>query len=181
MRPLSGQFRLRGLLVLVGLLAVALAVLRHALRHWGPGEVTTIALTLLVATNVLAWFQGPRWQTFWVGFGLVGVAYLLIALSSSTGEYLPTTWLLDDLHDRLFPAPALSTFADDFDEDVAGPVHGTRFRAAGQSVISLVFGLLGGLGARLLFPPRRDDPEEPRPPDGSLLKPGWREERDNAR
>lgn len=181
MRPRSGQLTLRGCLVLVGLLGVALAVLRHALRHWGPGEVTTMALILFVATNVLAWFQGARWQTFWVGFGLVGVVYLTVALGSSSGEFLPTTWLIDVLYGRLYPAPAIPTFAHDFDAAAAGTVHAGRFRTAGQAVLSLILALLGGIAARLLFPAREDDPEATRPPESSLLKPGLREDLDKAR
>lgn len=174
MLPPRSRFTLRRLMVLVSLSCVVLAIVRHAFRSWGPGDVTTLSLDVLVATNVLAWFQRARWPVFWAGFGLLGWAYLAIALGPPLGEHLPTTRMLDVLHDRLYSAHAGPTFGDDFDNVAAGPIHAHQFRRAGQSVMSLIVALLGGIGARLLFPAKSDDPQEPPPPDGWLLKPGWR-------
>jgi|GEM_PF-4969560 len=176
MRHPCKKMTLRWLMGVVSLLCLLLAFLRHALRYWGPGEVTIVALTILLVTNILAWFQGTRWQVFWVGFGIFGWAYLMISLAPSTSEHLPTTWLLDNLHDRLYPIPAAATFGDNFDEPVALHEHGFYFRRAGHSVISLGLAFLGGVAASLLFPGKYRGSEETLPPDGSLLAPGWIEE-----
>jgi hypothetical protein len=163
-------------MMVVGATALALAIARHVLEYWGPGEFLAVGPVVLLATNVLAWFQPARWQRFWVGFGLCGWAYLTFSLGSPLAEYLPTTWLLDALHDRLaasWPPPA----PDDFPQGIlSGQAHAEAFRRAGQSLLSLLFGLLGGLVALVLFPIRFDEP--PGPPDGSLLGPGWRERTD---
>jgi hypothetical protein len=169
------RFTLRRLMGLVSVLALGFAILRHAVMAWGASEVMTIAPMVLLATNVLAWFQRARWQVFWIGFGLAGWAYLMLALGSPMEEHLPTTRMFDDLHDRLYPAlafPPLRDYLDDVDFTLA--VHADRFRKAGHSVTSLVLALLGGTLAVILFSPRCEDREEPFPPDGSLLKAGWR-------
>jgi hypothetical protein len=163
------------MMVLVSLLAVGLAVIRYAVTHWGTSEVLTIAPTVLVVTNILAWFQGARRQVFWVGFGLCGWAYLTFTLGSPLAEHLPTAWFLDGLHDRIcanHPAPAYDDFALGV---ITAEMHGDHFRRAGQSVFSLLFALLGGSLATVLIPARAKDGEGPLPPEGSLLRPGWRD------
>jgi len=161
-------------MALVSLLALGLAVMRHAVTHWGASEVMTIALTVLMATNILAWFQRADWQVFWVGFGLCGWAYLTFSLGSPLAEHLPTAWLLDGLHDRLYANHPGLEEADGFGNGVMSPAHGYSFRRAGQSVFSLLFALLGGSLATVLIPERAKDGEVP-PPDGSLLKLEWRD------
>jgi hypothetical protein len=153
-------------MALVCLLGIALAILRHALRYWGPSEVTNFAVTILVATNVLAWSQSARWQRFWVGFGLFGWAYLMASWGSS--EHLPTTWLLDRLHDRMHAMSEAPTLGIPADNETWGPAYTGELRRAGHSVLSLVVGLLGGIAVSLLF--RKKDEV---PPDGSLVEPGW--------
>src|SRR6185312_16447729 len=95
------QITLRRLMILVVFLALVLGLLRHALRHWGTSEVVTLAVTILVVTNVLAWFQKARWQVFWAGFGIFAWSYLVISLKLPTSDYLPTTWLLDNVHESM--------------------------------------------------------------------------------
>jgi hypothetical protein len=136
---------------LVSVLCVVLAFVHHALRHWGPDEVTIIALSILLATNILAWFQDARWQVFWIGFGMVGFAYLMISLGPWSKENLPTTWLLDGLYDRLYSIRAIPTFGNDFDDDASVHVHAYAFIRAGHSVISLLLALLAGIGATWLY------------------------------
>jgi hypothetical protein len=162
-------------MALISLLAVGLMVLRFAVRYWGPGEAMAIAPIVLVATNVLAWFQKARWQLFWIGFGLCGWAYLTFILSSGLAEYLPTAWLLDGLHDRLYPNGPPTGYDIGFDDEVGtAQAHSEAFKRAGQSLVSLLFALLGGGAAVALFPARSEN-EAPRPPNGSLLKPGFRD------
>jgi hypothetical protein len=162
------------LMAIIALLALGLTLIRHAVTHWGPSEVMTIAPIVLLATNLLAWFQTARRQVFWCGFGICGWAYLTFSLGSPLVEHLPTEWFLDDLHDRLYanrPIPAEDNGFGDW--VVSAEMHGASFRRAGQSVFSLLFAMLGGTLARFLIPARSDDGEVPLPPDGSLLKPGW--------
>lgn len=186
-RP-SQRFTLGRSMTLLALLCVVMAIVSRALKRWGPGEITTLAVIILVATNILAWFQSARWQVFWVGFGLFGWAYLSISLGTSAAEYLPTTALIDGLHDQWYGTrdafsdqwvgnPSVPAFyAEDFEASPAGAAHRHSFMTAGHSLICLFFSLLGGIGARLLFPAKGSDPEPP-PPDGSLLKPAWRDKR----
>jgi hypothetical protein len=163
-------------MALVFLLAVGLAVVRHAVTYWGPSEVMSIAPIVLLATNILAWFQRARWQVFWVGFGLCGWAYLTFSLGSPLAERLPTAWLFDGLHDRLCANCRSWGCLDGFgNAGYSGAVHADSFRRAGQSVFSLLFALLGGSLAIVLVPARAED-EVPLLPDGSLLKPEWRDE-----
>ncbi|GAC1474390.1 MAG: hypothetical protein NVSMB9_24680 [Isosphaeraceae bacterium] len=176
-RPCA-RFTLGRLMAIVSALALGLAVLRHAWTDWGPREVMTIAPTILLATNVLAWFQRARWQRFWVGFGLCGWAYLTFSLGSPFVEHLPTAWFLDGLHDRLYGNQPIPARDNDFGEAfISAKLHGDSFRRAGQSIFSLLFALLGGGVAIVLIPMNAGDEDEPLPPEGSLLKPGWSMER----
>jgi hypothetical protein len=162
-------------MALVMLMAVGLAVTRHVATHWRASEAMSIAPIVLVATNVLAWFQRARWQVFWIGFGLCGWAYLTFTLGSQLAEHLPTAWLLDGLHDWVYANGLPPAHDFGFDDGVISPeAHGVAFRRAGQSLLSLLFALLGGCVAVVLFPAKAED-GVPVPPDGSLLKPGWRD------
>ena len=156
MRVPRVRFTVRRMMVLVSLLAIGLAVIRYTVTCWGTSEVLTIAPTVLVATNILAWFQRARRQVFWVGFGLCGWAYLTFSLGSPSAEHLPTTWFLDGLHGRFcanHPDPSYDDFVDGV---ITAEVHSYHFRRAGQSVFSLLFALLGGSLATVLIPARAD-------------------------
>ena len=110
-----------------------------------------------------------------MGFGLGGWAYLTFSLGSPLAEHLPTAWFLDGLHDRIHASRPVPAY-DDFGGGVlSAQVHGYHFRRAGQSLFSLLFALLGGSLATVLVPARAEAGEGPLPPDGSLLKPGWRD------
>ena len=84
------RFTVRWIMAFVSFLALGLAAMRDPITHWGPREVTTLALSVLLATNILAWFQRARWQVFWIGFGLSGWTYLTLSLGSPLAEHLPT-------------------------------------------------------------------------------------------
>jgi hypothetical protein len=167
---------MRRILILSALLALGLAAIRHAAMRWGTSEVMAIAPILLVVTHVLAWFPSARWRAFWFGFGVCGWAYLLTALTSSLAEYLPTTWLIDGLHAELYGRREYSFYNDPFDGAGAASPDVGDFRGAGHSVLSLLFALLGGTLAGILVRAKAEDRTGSPPPDGSLLKPGWREE-----
>jgi hypothetical protein len=157
------------------LLAGGLAILRLAVRYLGPNEAMAIVPVVLVATNVLAWFQRARWQVFWIGFGLCGWAYLTFILGSPLAEYLPPAGLLDSVHNRLYVKGFPTGYDIGFDDEVSrAQAHGEAFRRAGQSLVSLVVALLGGWAAVVLFPARAVRGAS-QPPDGSLLNPGSRD------
>jgi hypothetical protein len=164
----------RQMMALVCLMAVGLMIARHVVACWGPSEATTIAPIVLLASNVLAWFQRPRWQVFWIGFGLCGWAYMTFSVGSPLAEYLPTARLLDGLHEWFYAAPTVTAYVDFGEGVISRQAHGEAFRRAGQSLFSLLFALLGGGGAIVLFPPKAED-RVPIPPDGSLLGTGWRD------
>lgn len=168
----SCRVTLRELMILASLPCLALALLRHALIYWGPDDVTALALTILVATNVLVWFQGAR-RVVWAGFGVFGWAYLVIALASPAAEHLPTTQLFDEFYEREYPAPPPAGPNLFLDAALAQRAKADRFTRASHSVLSLAFAVLGGIGASLLFPAKKDAGEAS-PPDGTLLRPGWR-------
>ena len=96
------RLTVRRAMALTTWVAVGLAAIRPLITSWGPREFTTFALNIIVATNVLAWFRRQRRQVFWIGFGLAGWAYLALALASPLAETLPTSRLLEALHDRLY-------------------------------------------------------------------------------
>ncbi len=175
MRGLRVRFTVRQIMVLVCLIALGLGLMRHVATHWGTAEFATVGPIVLITTTILAWFQKARWQAFWVGFGLCGGAYLAISVASPMAEHLPTAWLLDYFHGQYYATHPLPVEDDGFDGVVSAQEHERRFRAAGQSLISLLFALLGGVLANILFPARAELGGERLPPDGSLLKPGWRE------
>lgn len=162
------------------LMGVCLAVTRHVVAHWGPSEATTVAPIVLVTTNVLAWLRRSRWQVFWIGFGLCGWGYLTLAFGSPLAEYLPTASLLDGLHGWLYADGLPSGYGFSLDEGFAyvkardAAAHAAAFGRAGQSLLSLVFALLGGCSAIVLFPAKAVE-RVPDPPDGSLLAPGWQD------
>ena len=66
------QFTVRRFMALVSFLALGLAVVRHAVTHWGASEVFTVGPIVLFLTNLLAAFQRAVWQGFWVGLGICG-------------------------------------------------------------------------------------------------------------
>jgi len=169
------QISLGRFMGLVSILGLGLAALRHAVDHWGADDVTALALTVLLGTNVVAWFSGARRQVFWAGFGLTGWAYLMLSWGPPAGPYLPTTDFLDGLHARLYPTKPDLFPGEAFDQVVSGPAHAERFIRAGHSVVSLALALIGGVGAVVLFPDRNGGKGEPFPPDGSLLGARWRD------
>ncbi len=167
------RFTIGWTLIVVSLLAAVLAVARYAFTRWGSSEVITLVMLVLLVTTVRAWFVSDRGKVFWVGFGLCAWTYLALSLASPLAEHLPTTWLLDGLHDRFYakPPPAYQ----DFGEGIAwAQIHAESFRRGGHALFCLLLGLLGGVWAMVLVSPVRHG-ELLDPPDGSLLKPGWRD------
>lgn len=111
MRRFAAQISLKQTLAAVLFVAVAFGFMRHALNAWGPGEVVTLAVLVLVGGSVLS--QVGRGRPFWRGFAMVGWAYLAVSFVSSLSEHLPTVWLLDRLHTGIYgiaPSPTHEDF-----------------------------------------------------------------------
>ena len=152
------RLTVRHAMALMACVAVGLAAIRHAITSWGPRELATVAPIIVVATNALAWFQRPRRQVFWIGFGLAGWAYLALALWSPLAESLPTSWLLEALHGRLYEGRSFPGYDDGYyDEGGSFRAHGMAFVRAGHSIIGLVLALLGGFVAVTLVPVKGDE------------------------
>lgn len=164
----------RRLMATVAVLTLGLAFLRYAVAHWGANDVTILALFVLLGTNVLTWFLSVWWKVFRIGFGLFGWAFLMLSFSSPLAEHLPTAWLLDGLHDRLYANQPIPAYDDFGVGRISAKLHADTFRRAGQSLFSLVFAFLGGCLVTLLFP-RSEGVEVALPPDGSILGPEWRD------
>ncbi len=136
------RFTMRRMMAHVALIALALAFARHAVTRYGAEGVLMIAWTVILGAIDIPLFWKVSSPRFWLGFGLSGVSYLALAFFAPLPVRMPTSWLLEDLHDRL-PAGV--------------PIPAKDFMLAGHAVLSLFFGLLGGPVAILLLPAR---PEE---------------------
>jgi hypothetical protein len=161
------------LMVMVASFALGIALIRHALIFWGSGELITIALVVLSVSTLRAIFQRRRGRAFWLGFVLFGWGYLALSQGCWTDqpivEHLPTTWLIDALFDRLNSPPRF--WHDDFGESIRKrQKDAERFRLAGNSIVSLLLALIGGVGVSCLFSSRAPNHAEIDPPDGSLLR-----------
>lgn len=163
------------LMALIGSLALVLGFMRYALSSWSAREVQTVALMVLSATSFLAWLQRARRRAFWGAFSLCGWAYLALALYSPLAEHLPTSRILDGLHDRIGPVPTVPASYDDFEVWADLARERESFVRAGQSLLSLMFALLGSIVASVLYPVRTEDQGVTCPPDGTLLKADWRD------
>jgi len=160
-------------MTVVAMFALGIALLRYVLIFWGASELMTLVLIVFFASSLLFMLQRGRRRGFWLGFALFGWGYLALSRADwndrPINEHLPTTWLLDDLFERLHPAPALR--ADDFGASVLERERkAEQFRLAGHSLVSLLFAIMGGTGGYHLFGSRVPDGEDPDPPDGSLLR-----------
>lgn len=110
------RWSVRGMLVLVALVALAIPSLQYASEAWLALVVGITIVAFLVALNVAVVDRGPR-QAFAIGFVLTMAAYGLILMSFQTREFdqwkgrLPTTRLLRYVHaavDRSEWTPAVA-------------------------------------------------------------------------
>jgi hypothetical protein len=123
------RLTIRRLMILVGFLAVTLAVLRFATQRWGIDGVTGVILAALYAPILAAQFGRFRPHIFWVWFGGYAWLYMALTFFPVLGFRLPTEGLIDALHDRL-------------PSSLTGSSH--VFRRVCQLAVALVVGLIAG-------------------------------------
>ena len=148
------QFSLRGLLVLVAIVAGACAALVKANSFVSPC-VALATLALLfggVVGGVVC--RGYR-QAFWIGFAIFGLGYLYIVfrgprfefdLSNTANAYLYQLWMIvpkDDVP-RTFNGQYFTTQSPELE----------HFVRVGHYLSALLFAYLGGLLARYFYSTR---------------------------
>jgi hypothetical protein len=124
------RLTLRHLLIVVGVLAVALAILRFAALRWGIDGVTGVILAALYAPLLAAQFGRFRPHIFWIWFGAYAWLYMALTFFPVLDFRLPTEGLIDALHDRLPPSLTGSSYV---------------FRRGCQLAVALIVGLVAGV------------------------------------
>lgn len=137
MRIPQVRFTMWGMMRVVGLMAVFLAVTRFTLAQSGTEGLTSLAVCVFAFLTYLPQFLRVRWPMFWLGFAGSGLIYLSFVHFVGLPFRLPTSLLLDWLHDHLAAAQAIPAL---------------DFNRAGHAALSLVVGLLGGCLAALMIP-----------------------------
>jgi hypothetical protein len=93
------------LMIVVLVVAVGTAALKAADEVWA-GAMLTLTLGLLGVAVLGALFRREGRRAFWVGFALLGAAYLAPTLVEATRPKLPTSKLLAYAHSKLAPQDA---------------------------------------------------------------------------
>jgi hypothetical protein len=99
------RFTILSLMGLVLILAVAIAALRNADDYWAGGSLLGTAL-LIGVTALGAVYHSGRRRAGRLGFATFASGYFALAflgLSDRNLARLPTTWLLDYVHQRVAP------------------------------------------------------------------------------
>jgi hypothetical protein len=170
-----------GLMGVVAGMALLLAILRHAIEHWGRGELLTLTIgSLLLATIPMAIYGPSLRRAFWDGFALFGWLYLIVTVgpcpwnSLPEAPPLPTTRLFETLYPRIYPNPNL-LFRNEDPWDVGTRLEQLRLRylQACHAIMSLLFGSLGGVMLRSLAT-RRASRSKPFLSDGQAIAPETR-------
>jgi hypothetical protein len=186
------RFTIGGLLAVVLFLAVAIAALREATDLWDSGLFTLTAGLLVVAVLLVVHRTGRR-RAFWLGFALVGGAYLIASLIPPVESRLLTTkglaFVDSKIPGRSFAftmtlrtpnsgtANAIQAFAlsqtggsyrilSTTTGTFWAGVNGTseNFVRIGHSLLALVLGFAGGRLSRGLFKRREEDTRTPSVP-----------------
>jgi WD40 repeat protein len=94
------RFSIASLLGLVLFVAIAVAALREANDLWDSG-LFTLAVSLLLASVLLAAHRTDQKRSFWLGFALVGWSYLVASLVPPVESRLLTTKALSYLDSKV--------------------------------------------------------------------------------
>src|SRR5262249_10242608 len=97
------RYTILSLIGVVLVLAIALAALRNADDTWAVGLILATTLLLGMATLSAVYNAGRR-RAARLGFVVFGGGYFALAflgLSDQNLTKLPTTWLLDYIHQRV--------------------------------------------------------------------------------
>lgn len=94
------RFNIASLLVLVLFVAVGFAALREASDLWESGTFT-VKIGVLLISILLAIHRTEKRRAFWLGFALLGSAYLVLSLVPSIQSRLITTKALACLDSKV--------------------------------------------------------------------------------
>jgi hypothetical protein len=170
------QFSLRGLLLFVAALSLALGAMHYATAAWAIGAVNLTVLVLLISAAFAVGTRGDR-RSFWLGFAVFGSAYLVATMSFAPEfvERLATSKAAAFLRDQLHPASQFPNYSPlvivetptallpsqlkyEPGQNIPGwySLYGEDYEAMtrnfvliGQCIWALILGALGGMVSRL--------------------------------
>jgi WD40 repeat protein len=116
------RFRIGTFLTLIIVLSVGFAALRESDDTW-DSEIFTLTLGALLVSILLAIHRSEKKRAFWLGFALLGAAYLGLSLVPSIESRLITTKALAFLESRISDRPIV----------ISGRVWDTWSRNLGQN------------------------------------------------
>jgi len=161
------KLSLRSLFGLVAVVAISIGSLLNANQLWFQVLSSSTVVILAVGTLAAIGRTGTT-RYFWIGFVLIGVAYMVAAFSSGTHtRYWFTESLLDYLHPHISTTIAANNVQEIL-ERVVGPHSGVsaervkgaytylvpargHFVRVGHLLFTLIFAFLGGIIARYFF------------------------------
>ncbi|MDR3621451.1 MAG: hypothetical protein P4L85_19025 [Paludisphaera borealis] len=160
---------------------VMLSLIERETWTCSASELTTATIMVMVVVSIVSFLFWRR-SAFWIGFVVVGWAWLAISLGTSLGPDLPETGWIDAVRSRVGSAPESIRSFDKFeemDQKRRDLQHRDAFRTAGHCLVSLALACLCGDATRLLFATEDPDREDWVTPDGSLFRPNPRDDRDS--
>jgi hypothetical protein len=134
---------------LVLMVAVACAALTRP-SELAVGLLITLVIGVLCLSICRAVLENQGRRAFWLGFSVFGWVYVTLTLGLWTDRWLEpsllTTKLIDWLYESMIPQPRSPR--PDVVVDI-GPWMGERdyIRRVGHAILSLIFGMVGGLVA----------------------------------
>jgi hypothetical protein len=166
------RYRIRGLSILIVVVAFGLAALKAAIEVPAAALILVLLLgvvSLFVSAVLALSFNGPVRRGS-LGYAYFGLAYLLV-LAPSLGRNLPTTGLITYVSVRLYPAntkPSLSQPGDDLAFIPPRPA----FESTAHLLVAMLFGGVGALLFGVLLRSRRESVPPVDPAEGRLIAPG---------
>jgi hypothetical protein len=170
------RFSVAGLMGTVAVIALGCVGLVSASTFW-TSAAATITLGLLLGAVLGAVLLRGADQSFWLGFALFGIVYLLLVDWDWFGGQLghDLTSGLSDFAESIIPAPQVATapIAPPLPFPSPAPAAGRmeiiaahsvkigNFVQIGRMTLALLFALVGGCVGRLLFDRRQR--QEPMP------------------
>ncbi len=97
----AARFSIRSVLTVIGILAVALAVLRHPSYLWANTAFTAALAAVVAAVVNVVIGRGAR-RAYWFGFALFGGTHLAICTTPLLSESVCPRLLTEPMLDVLF-------------------------------------------------------------------------------
>ncbi len=147
------RFSIAGLMAAVAVAALAVAALRASTPAWA-GAMLMLVWSVLGLAIVCAVYRPRGERTWWLGFALFGIGYLVLAFWSEINfDSLPTTALLLFLSSKFDPTIQKAAWSR------TGSLHWTFLHIA-HCLWALVAAILGGAAANVLSAAASRDREQ---------------------